>query len=69
MDVLLSLNYYNMLTLLAHILGQKQVWIGDDGEERLAVVYGCTHWMPTPPLKQPARPEDMGKQLARGSPE
>lgn len=25
-------NYCNMLRLLAHILGQKQVWIGDDGK-------------------------------------
>lgn len=37
----LPVNYCNMLTLLAHILGQKQVWIGDDGKLWLAVVYGC----------------------------
>lgn len=34
-------SYCNMLRLLAHILGQKQVWIGDDGKLWLAVVYGC----------------------------
>lgn len=39
-----------MLTLLEHILVQKQVWIGDDGEARPAVVYGCTCRMP---LQQP----------------
>lgn len=38
----LSVNTGNTLTLLAQTLGQKQVWIGDDDEAWLAMVYGCT---------------------------
>lgn len=34
-------NYSNMLTVLAHTSGRKQVWIGDDGKASPVVVYGC----------------------------
>lgn len=52
-------NYCNTPTFVAHIRGEKQVWIGDDGEASVVVVHGC------PSSSQPDQ-KDMGKQLAPG---